>query len=71
MPKEEAEQKAARKEAKQKTKASTNGTAAGVKLGRTKGNEAEDQVSRNGKERMGNQTKETVETKATKEAEEH
>ena len=65
MPKEEAE------ETKQKTKASTNGTAAGVKLGRTKGNEAENQVSRNGKERMGNQTKETVETKATKEAEEH
>ena len=65
MPKEEAE------ETKQKTKASNNGTAAGVKLGRTKGNEAEDQVSRNGKERMGNQPKEAVETEATKEAEEH
>ena len=52
-----------------RTKASTNGTAAGVKLGRTKGNEAEDQVSRNGKERMGNQPKEAVETEATKEAE--
>ena len=63
MPKEEAE------ETKQKTKASTNGTAAGVKLGRTKGNEAEDQVSRNGEERMGNQPKEAVETEATKEAE--
>ena len=65
MPKAEAE------ETKQKTKASTNGAAAGVKLGRTKGNEAENQVSRNGRERMGNQPKETVETKATKEAEEH
>ena len=65
MPKEEAE------ETKQKTKASTNGTAAGVKLGRTKGNEAENQVSRNGRERMGNQTKEAVETGATKEAKEH
>ena len=52
-----------------RTKASTNGTAAGVKLGRTKGNEAEDQVSRNGRERMGNQPKEAVETEATKEAE--
>ena len=63
MPKEEAE------ETKQKTKASTNGTAAGVKLGRTKGNEAENQVSRNGRERMGNQPKGAVETEATKEAE--
>ena len=46
MPKEEAE------ETKQKTKASTNGTAAGVKLGRTKGNEAENQVSRTGRNRL-------------------
>ena len=38
-------------------------------MGRTKGNEAENQVSRNGRERMGNQTEEAVETEATKEAE--
>ena len=55
-------------ERKRKAKASTNGTAAGVKLGRTKGNEAENRVSGSGRERMRKQTKEPQKTGATKEA---